>query len=458
LLPEDHLLLDRTARQHVPIVTHVQRREDGTAIVRIAVARMRRGELTGFITALVDIGMLAEEKVATALQDYAMRLEVDGTAFFEHGDPATPWDGPAVQRSTMPLPGGTRWTMLVSPSRALQRSTRTVLPELMLGASLLLALLLGSTLQLARRAAGNAVRLGQEVEQRQHAEAELRVLARDLEGRVNERTEELQWANRTLASENAMRRRADTKLRQSNEDLRQFAAFVSHELRQPLSTIGIWAELLATSDPPLSDKQRRHLSKIGSGVTRMARLIESELALAQLSHGEVPKERVDLPRLVTEIRSDMGPLLEQAAGRVEIGPLSAVKADPQQLRLLFRNLIENTLKYRGDTPPVIRIEERDPNDALVCTILVSDNGQGFTPETAERIFTIFDRGADPSIPGAGNGLAICRRIVERHGGRITARGETAVGATFVIELPREGGDLEFGPDAGNGTGDGATRA
>jgi signal transduction histidine kinase len=417
---------------------------------------MRGNEVTGFITAMVDIGTLAEEKVATALQNYAMRIEVDGVAFFEHGDPGIAWDDPAVQRRAMPLPGGTRWTLLVSPSRALQRSTRTVLPELVFGATLLLALLLGSTLQLARGAAAQAVTLAQEVEQRQQAEAELRNMARDLETRVHERTEELQWANRTLAWENAMRRRADSNLRRSNEDLRQFAAFVSHELRQPLSTIGIWAELLETSEPPLNDKQRRHLSKIGSAVTRMARLIESELALAQLSHGELPKEHVDLAQLLTEIRSDMAPLLEQAVGRVETGPLSTVKADPQQLRLLFRNLIENTLKYRGDAPPVIRIEERDPSDALVCTILVSDNGQGFTPETAERIFTIFDRGADRSIPGAGIGLAICRRIVERHGGRITAQGEAAVGATFVIELPREGGDLELGPDPGNGTGDAPT--
>jgi len=450
LLPEDHLLLDRTARQHVPIVTHVQRRDDGRPIVRIALARMRGDEVTGFISAMVDVGTLTEEKIATALQDYAMRIEVDGATFFEHGDPGVAWDDPAVQRRAMPLPGGTQWTLLVSPSRALQRSTRTVLPELVFGASLLLALLLGSTLQLARGAAAQAVRLEQEAEQRQQAEAELRVMTRDLEARVHERTEELQWANRTLASENVMRRRADTNLRRSNEDLRQFAAFVSHELRQPLSTIGIWAELLDTSEPPLTDKQRRHLSKIGSAVTRMARLIESELALAQLSHGELPKERVDLAHLLAEIRSDMAPLLEQAEARVETGALSTVKADPQQLRLLFRNLIENTLKYRRDVPPVIRIEERDPGDALVCTILVSDNGQGFMPGTAERIFTIFDRGADRNVPGAGIGLAICRRIVERHGGRIMAHGEAAVGATFVIDLPREGGDLEFGPESADG--------
>jgi hypothetical protein len=92
-----------------------------------------------------------------------MRIEIAGSSFFEHGDPGIPWDDSAVQRRAMPLPGGTEWTLLVSPSRALQRSTRTVLPEVVLGASLLLALLLGSTLQLARAAAAQAVRLAEEV-------------------------------------------------------------------------------------------------------------------------------------------------------------------------------------------------------------------------------------------------------------------------------------------------------
>jgi signal transduction histidine kinase len=446
LLPADSELLRRTARQHVPIVTHVQRRQDGHPIVRIVLARVRGEEVTGFISAMIDVGVLAEERVAAALQDYAMRIEADGVPFFQRGEPGISWEDPAVPQRVMPLPGGTEWTLRVTPSRTLARTARTVLPELVLGASLLLALLLGSTLQLARGAAAQAVQLAAEAEQRQQAEAELRLMARTLEGRVHERTEELQWANRTLASENAMRRRADLRLRRSNEDLRQFAAFVSHELRQPLSTIGIWAELLETGDPPLTEKQRHQLGKIGAAVARMARLIESELALAQISHGELPKEHVDLAKLVGEIRTDMAPLLEQSGARIDTGPLAAVRGDPQQLRLLFRNLIENTLKYRRDDPPVIHIEERDPTDQAVCTVLVRDNGKGFTPQTADRIFTIFDRGADRSVPGAGIGLAICRRIVERHGGRIRAEGQPEVGATFVIELPREGGDLDLGSE------------
>jgi len=445
LLPDDRALLERAlAGEHAPVVTHLNRTIDGHPIVRIALPRDRTTKDAGYVMAVVDVGVLLDDQVVTALQDYAVRLEVSGMPFFERGEAGVSWDDPAVQGQVIALPGGTQWTLRVNPSRQLRRSTRSVLPDFVLGASLLLALLLGSTLRLARAAASQATVLSLEVEQRQRAEAEIRAMSRDLETRVQERTEELQRANRSLALENAMRRRADANLRRSNEDLRQFAAFVSHELRQPLSTIGIWAELLDGGPPPLTDKQHRHLEKIRGAVARMARLIESELALAQVSHGELPKEPVDLATLLGEVRSDMAPLLAQAGARLETGALSTVKGDPQQLRLLFRNLIENALKYRRDEPPVVRIEERDPTDPAVCTILVRDNGRGFTSDTAERMFIIFDRTTDGNVPGTGIGLAICRRIVERHGGRIQATGDPDVGATFTIELAREGTDLDIG--------------
>lgn len=445
LLPGDRALLERALPgEHALVVTHVNRTVDGHPIVRVALARDPASKEAGYVMAGVDVGLLLGDQVVTAIQDYAVRLEVAGTTFLERGEAGVSWDDPTVQGLVIALPGGTEWTLRVNPSRQLRRSARSALPDIVLGASLMLALLLGSTLRLARAAASQAIVLSLEAEQRQRAEAEIRAMARDLERRVQERTEELQRANRSLALENAMRRRADANLRRSNEDLRQFAAFVSHELRQPLSTIGIWAELLDGGPPPLTDKQHRHLDKIRAAVARMARLIESELALAQLSHGELPKEPVDLATLLGEVRSDMAPLLAQAGARLETGALSTVTADPQQLRLLFRNLIENALKYRRDEPPVVRIEERDPADPAVCTILVRDNGRGFTPETAERMFTIFDRTTDGNVPGTGIGLAICRRIVERHGGRIHATGDPDVGATFTIELAREGTDLDLG--------------
>jgi signal transduction histidine kinase len=176
----------------------------------------------------------------------------------------------------------------------------------------------------------------------------------------------------------------------------------------------------------------------------MGRLIESELSLAQMSDKELPKEHVELPALLAEVQADLAPTLEQAGARLEIGTLTSVMADPRQLRLLFRNLVENALKHRGDAALVVRVEERDPADPARCVIVVSHNAHGFTTESAQRMFTIFNRTIDATTSTTGIGLAICRRIVERHGGRILAEGNPDSGAVFTIELPREGSGEDVG--------------
>jgi len=423
LPPEDRYLLASTLRDaHRPVVTPVDRRVEGHPIVRLALARDPAVLDAGYVVAALDVHTLLAEWTS-ALQDYAVRIEIEGALIASSGSAGTSWDDPAVHRQVLSLPGGTQWTLLVNPSKPLRRSARSNLPDIVLGASLLLALLLGSTLRLARAAASHAMELGVEAEQRRRAEAEVRALNQTLEHRVEQRTEALLRAN---------------------DDLRQFSAFVAHELRQPLSAMGLWAELLEGGPPPLNDKQRRQLDKIRSAVTRMSRLIESELSLAQMSHGELPKERIDLASLLAEVRADLASALEHADARLETGPLGWLMADPRQLRLLFRNLVESALKHRGDAALVVHVEERDPKDAAHCIIVVRHNGRGFTAETAQRVFTIFNRMPDPPQSGTGIGLAICRRIAERHGGRITASGDPESGAIFTIELPREGIQEDIG--------------
>ncbi|HWP66526.1 MAG TPA: HAMP domain-containing sensor histidine kinase [Candidatus Limnocylindria bacterium] len=439
LPPDDRELLAASLRgEHEPVVTAVDHRVEGHPLVRIALARDPGVQEAGYVMAALDVGMLLDDQ-ATAFQDYTVRIEAAGVPFVERGAAGTSWDDPATHRQTLALPGGTQWTLVLSPSRALRRSARSVMPDIVLGATLLLAVLLGSTLRLARSAAAQAIVVAAEAEQRRRAESVVRALAADLENRVQQRTEELQRANDHLAAENAMRQQAEDRLRRSNEDLRQFAAFVAHELRQPLSTMGLWAELLEAGPPALTDKQRRHLDKIRAAVARMSRLIESELALAQISDGELPKEPVDLSSLVADVRTDMAPALSQAGARLDTGALPTVTADPRQLRLLFRNLVENALKHRGDEPLVVRIEEAPPDDPTQCAIMVKDNSRGLTTEAARRMFTIFERQTNGVVPSTGIGLAICRRIVEQHGGRLTAHAHPETGATFLIELPRDGG-------------------
>src|SRR4030095_9338722 len=108
-----------------------------------------------------------------------------------------------------------------------------------------------------------------------------------------------------------------------------------------------------------------------------------------VARGHAPKDPLTWTPVMAEGRSDLASALEQADARLETGPLGSVMADPRQLRLLFRNLVENALKHRGDAALVVHVEERDPKDAAHCIITVSHNGRGFTAETAQRVFTIF---------------------------------------------------------------------
>jgi signal transduction histidine kinase len=433
-----------------PLVTAVRTGADGRPLVRLILPRNATGARAGFVSALVDVETMIEAATADSRLEWVVRVEADGRPIFERGRrPVEATAGtPFAARRELVLPDGTAWTVVVMPATPLWRITRSGLPQMVLIGSLLVALLLGATLRLARASAVQAAALAREVEQRRQAEHELRALTVGLEGRVAERTDELSRVNRTLQSENARRQQAERGLRRSNEDLRQFAAFVSHELRQPLSTIGIWAELLeSTGGDGLGEELRLYLQKIRGAVARMARLIQGELALAQVTQGDAPKEIVDLRAMIEEVRGDLAPAIESAGARLDLGRLGSVEADPEQLRLVFRNLVENALKYRRPgVSPVIRIEECSNGNPTMCEIVVGDNGRGFVEVDAGDIFSMFRRSADADVQGSGVGLAVCRRIVERHGGTIAAEGRPGEGATFRIRLPRTAGDVEAALD------------
>jgi signal transduction histidine kinase len=144
----------------------------------------------------------------------------------------------------------------------------------------------------------------------------------------------------------------------------------------------------------------------------------------------------DLVGTAHEVVADLEVVIAEAAGRVEIGELPVIDADPSQVRQLLQNLVANALKYRHpDRPPIVRITSSSP-DAAHCTIAVADNGIGFKPEYTERIFKMFERlHGRARYDGSGIGLAICRRIAERHGGTITATASPGQGATFTVTLP-----------------------
>lgn len=445
LMGHDVAVLARAAASREALVTTVRTGPDGRPLVRLLLHRRGDGARRGFVSAVVDLQTMIEAATAEVLLEWGIRVETGGQPVFAGGRGVAEGAGePFAARREVVFPDGTAWQVVVMPSATLWGVTRTGLPQVVLVGTLIVAVLLAAAARLARTSSVQAGRLAREVEQRRRAEQELRALTEGLERRVAERTEELSRVNVTLRSENARRQQAEWRLRRSNEDLRQFAAFVSHELRQPLSTIGIWTELLeGTGGEALDEEQRLHLAKIRGAVARMTRLIQGELALAQVTQGDAPKETVDLGTMLEELRGDLAPAIESAGARLETGPLGVVEADPEQLRLVFRNLVENALKYRRPgAAPVIRIEERPGPHPGICEVVVSDNGRGFADADAGEIFSMFRRSADGDVQGSGVGLAVCRRIVERHGGTIVAEGRPGEGATFRVRLPRTAADVD----------------
>lgn len=239
------------------------------------------------------------------------------------------------------------------------------------------------------------------------------------------------------------------ELERSNRELEQFAYVASHDLQEPLRKIRMFSDRLEMKcAPALDDTGRECIRRMQNAAARMQALIDGLLSLSRVTTRAQNFVPVDLAQIAREVVSDLETQIERVGGRVEIGHLPAIQADPLQMRQLFQNLIGNALKFhRVEEPPVVRVhgrfvpghERRRPGRSLAeerCRIVVEDNGIGFEPRHSERIFGVFQRLHPRDVfEGTGVGLAICRRIVERHGGTITAQSTPGRGSTFEVVLP-----------------------
>ena len=242
-------------------------------------------------------------------------------------------------------------------------------------------------------------------------------------------------------------REASGKLLHSNRDLESFATVASHDLQEPLRKIQTFGERLQVScRAALGEEGLDYLGRMIDAAGRMRTLIQDLLALSTLSAKTESLAPVDLGRVAHEVVADLDLRITQSGARVEIGPLPTIEADGRQMRQLLQNLIGNALKYRRlEEPPVVKVWSGYPstsaepgatNPGGLCQINVEDNGIGFDEKYLDRIFNPFQRlhGRD-RYEGSGIGLSICRRIVERHGGTITARSMPGHGSTFMVRLP-----------------------
>lgn len=272
-----------------------------------------------------------------------------------------------------------------------------------------------------------------EIRERNRLEEALRQANDELEQRVEERTLELEETNLSL--------------QRSNQELQDFAYVASHDLQEPLRKIQAFGNLLETEYAAKLGDGKDYLDRMRNAAARMSSLIEDILSFSRVTTKGREFVTINLHTIVQEVVSDLEIRIADTKGTVEIGDLPTIQADPTQMRQLMQNLIANALKFhRDDVPPVIKVRAStemsvptgSENHAKMkfCKIEVEDNGLGFDEKYLDRIFAVFQRLHNRgSYEGTGIGLAVCRKIAERHGGSITAKSTPGQGSTFIIMLP-----------------------
>jgi PAS domain S-box-containing protein len=224
-------------------------------------------------------------------------------------------------------------------------------------------------------------------------------------------------------------------LKRSNEELEQFAYVASHDLQEPLRMVSSYTQLIERRYKDKLDKDANDFINFAvDGANRMQRLINDLLDFSRITTRGKKFERVDVQSVVGQVFANLQNRIEESHAIITQDDLPVVEADETQMIRLFQNLIDNALKFRTDTPPRVHISTHKEGDFHVFT--VSDNGIGIDTQYADRIFLVFQRlNTSTEYPGTGIGLAICKRIVERHGGKIWIESEIGKGSKFSFTIP-----------------------
>ena len=240
--------------------------------------------------------------------------------------------------------------------------------------------------------------------------------------------------------EDTLARKA-SELARSNAELEQFAFVASHDLQEPLRKIQAFGDRLKVKCESFQSTEiRDYLDRMQNAAARMRTLINDLLAFSRVIRSSEPFVAVDLAVVTKEVLSDLEVRIEKSGAKIDVEPLPSIEADPMQMRQLMLNLISNALKFQpAGAVPVVKINSRTLTAASgdkLSEITVQDNGIGFDEKYIDKIFAVFQRLHGRSeYEGTGVGLAVCRRIVDRHHGNIIAKSQPGKGATFIITLP-----------------------
>jgi signal transduction histidine kinase len=238
------------------------------------------------------------------------------------------------------------------------------------------------------------------------------------------------------------------ELGRSNADLEQFAYVASHDLQEPLRMVTAYTQLLSERyRGRLDENADKFIGYASEGALRMQVLIRDLLAFSRIGRNGNAATRVDCNAVLEEVRQSLGTAIQESGASITQENLPAVWADRTQMVQIFQNLVGNAIKFRGQAAPVISVRaEREDQYWLFS---VADNGIGIAPEYAENVFVVFQRlHARTEYPGNGIGLAICKKIVERLGGRIWVESQAEGGSTFKFTVPLQGdGNLDRSEEA-----------
>ncbi|WP_394349648.1 ATP-binding protein [Natrinema versiforme] len=228
----------------------------------------------------------------------------------------------------------------------------------------------------------------------------------------------------------------NSRLKQSNKRLEQFAHAASHDLQEPLRMVSSYLQLLDNRyGDTLDEDAHEFLEFAVNGADRMRDMIDGLLKYSRVETQGAPFEHVDLNKILADVRTDLQRQIEENDAQITAETLPQVKGDPNQLRQLFQNLVENALEYSGDEPPCVHVfTEQERNKWIIA---VRDEGIGIESANQDSIFEVFHRlHSRDEYAGTGIGLALCQRIVERHNGEIWVESEPGEGSTFFVSLPK----------------------